>query len=73
MTGTWKNCPFCNARAVFDGVRVQEEVLNDQSAKIYAECLTCGARGPSMVTDLYKAAKDKVALAKAGWNRREGV
>lgn len=70
MNVTWKRCPFCGGSAVFDGVRVQEEAIDGDSVKIYAECLKCGARGSSVVTSLYTPTKEKVEKAKSAWNER---
>lgn len=67
-----KDCPFCGARALFDGHRVQQLQFNDD-AKVFVECQRCGARGPVLPIKASTPAELKIMRASIAWNCRNGM
>ena len=67
-----KDCPFCGARALFEGHRVMQQSEGDET-KLYVECERCGARGPVLPIKASTPAELKIMRASIAWNCRNGL
>lgn len=67
-----KDCPFCGARALFEGHRVMQQTEGDET-KLYVECERCGARGPVLPIKASMPAELKIMRASIAWNCRNGL
>lgn len=66
-----KDCPFCGARALFEGHRVMQTTEGEET-KLYVECERCGARGPILPIKASTPAELKIMRASIAWNCRNG-
>lgn len=64
-----KDCPFCGARPLFEGLRVMEEVDGERT-KVFVECSQCGARGPVKNLAYNLPGSVKIECATLSWNAR---
>lgn len=64
-----KDCPFCGARPLFEGLRVMEE-MDGECSKVFVECSACGARGPVKSVRFDLPGSLKIESAAMLWNAR---
>lgn len=64
-----KDCPFCGARPLFEGLRVMEE-MDGERTKVFVECSQCGGRGPVKDLPYNLPGSVKIESASMLWNVR---